>query len=146
MNKVYGVKFNNIDKKYYYLSDEDYEVGSLVLINTERGLQLTKVVQILEDVKPKEEMEKIEGVTIAKPKGAFYCIAKLPVKNADDFAQWLLEEYDFNGETVMVAPAAGFYSTPGVGLDEIRMAYVLKKEDLIKSVQILKEALKVYKN
>jgi aspartate aminotransferase len=93
-----------------------------------------------------EEMEKIEGVTIAKPKGAFYCIAKLPVKNADDFAQWLLEEYNFNGETVMVAPAAGFYSTPGVGLDEIRIAYVLKKEDLIKSVQILKEALKVYKN
>lgn len=93
-----------------------------------------------------EEMEKIEGVTIAKPKGAFYCIAKLPVKNADNFAQWLLEEYDFNGETVMVAPAAGFYSTPGVGLDEIRMAYVLKKEDLIKSTQILKEALKVYKD
>ena len=93
-----------------------------------------------------EEMEKIEGVTIAKPKGAFYCIAKLPVKNADNFAQWLLEEYNFNGETVMVAPAAGFYSTPGVGLDEIRMAYVLKKEDLIKSAQILKEALKVYKD
>ena len=93
-----------------------------------------------------EEMEKIEGVTIAKPKGAFYCIAKLPVKNADDFAQWLLEENSFNGETVMVAPAAGFYSTPGVGLDEIRIAYVLKKEDLIKSVEILKEALKVYKN
>lgn len=93
-----------------------------------------------------QEMQKIEGVTIANPKGAFYCIAKLPVKNADDFAQWLLEEYDFNGETVMVAPAAGFYSTPGVGLDEIRIAYVLKKEDLIKSVEILKEALKVYKN
>lgn len=93
-----------------------------------------------------QEMQKIEGVTIANPKGAFYCIAKLPVKNADDFAQWLLEEYDFKGETVMVAPAAGFYSTPGVGLDEIRIAYVLKKEDLIKSVEILKEALKVYKN
>ena len=93
-----------------------------------------------------QEMQKIEGVTIANPKGAFYCIAKLPVKNADNFAQWLLEEYDFNGETVMVAPAAGFYSTPGVGLDEIRMAYVLKKEDLIKSAQILKEALKVYKD
>lgn len=90
------------------------------------------------------ELNKIEGVTVATPKGAFYCIAKLPVKNADDFAQWLLEEYDFNGETVMVAPAAGFYSTPGVGLDEVRIAYVLKKEDLIKSVQILKEALKAY--
>lgn len=92
------------------------------------------------------EMQKIEGVTIATPKGAFYCIAKLPVKNADDFAQWLLESYNFNGETVMVAPAAGFYSTPGVGLDEVRIAYVLNKEDLIKSVAILKEALQVYPN
>lgn len=90
------------------------------------------------------ELNKIEGVKVATPKGAFYCIAKLPVKNADDFAQWLLESYDFNGETVMVAPAAGFYSTKGVGLDEVRIAYVLKKEDLIKSVQILNEALKVY--
>lgn len=93
-----------------------------------------------------EELNKIEGVTVATPKGAFYCIAKLPIKNADDFAQWLLETYDFNGETVMVAPAAGFYSTKGVGMDEVRIAYVLKKEDLIKSVQILKEALKVYNN
>lgn len=90
------------------------------------------------------ELNKIEGVKVATPKGAFYCIAKLPVKNADNFAQWLLETYDFNGETVMVAPAAGFYSTPNVGLDEVRIAYVLKKEDLIKSVRILKEALKVY--
>ena len=90
------------------------------------------------------ELQKIDGVKVATPKGAFYCIAKLPVKNADNFARWLLESYDFNGETVMVAPAAGFYSTPGVGLDEVRIAYVLKKEDLIRSVQILKEALKVY--
>ncbi len=93
-----------------------------------------------------EELNKIDGVKVGSPKGAFYCIAKLPVKNADHFAQWLLETYDFNGETVMVAPAAGFYSTPGVGLDEVRIAYVLKKADLIKAVQILKEALKVYKN
>ncbi|RAR46324.1 pyridoxal phosphate-dependent aminotransferase [Flavobacterium lacus] len=90
------------------------------------------------------ELNQIEGVKVATPKGAFYCIAKLPVKNADNFAQWLLESFDFNGETVMVAPAAGFYSTPNVGLDEVRIAYVLKKEDLIKSVRILKEALKVY--
>ena len=90
------------------------------------------------------ELQKIEGVKVATPKGAFYCIAKLPVKSADDFALWLLESYDFNGETVMVAPAAGFYSTPNVGLDEVRIAYVLKKEDLIKSVQILKEALITY--
>ena len=90
------------------------------------------------------ELQKIEGVTVATPKGAFYCIAKLPIDNADKFAQWLLESYDFNGETVMVAPAAGFYSTPNVGLDEVRIAYVLKKADLIKSVQILKEAIAVY--
>jgi len=92
------------------------------------------------------ELQKIEGITVATPKGAFYCIAKLPIDNADKFAQWLLESYDFNGETVMVAPAAGFYSTPGVGLEEVRIAYVLKKEDLIKSVQILKEAIAVYNN
>jgi aspartate aminotransferase len=89
-------------------------------------------------------LEKIDGVTVATPKGAFYCIAKLPVDNADKFAQWLLESYDFKGETVMVAPAAGFYSTPNVGLDEVRIAYVLKKEDLIQAVAILKEALAVY--
>jgi aspartate aminotransferase len=92
------------------------------------------------------ELNKIDGVKVATPKGAFYCIAKLPIDNADKFAQWLLESYDLNGETVMVAPAAGFYSTPNVGLDEVRIAYVLKKEDLIKSVQILKEAIAVYNN
>lgn len=91
------------------------------------------------------ELSKIEGVKVATPKGAFYCIAKLPIDNADKFAQWLLESFDMNGETVMVAPAAGFYSTPNVGLDEIRIAYVLKKEDLIRSVAILAEALKQYK-
>jgi aspartate aminotransferase len=92
------------------------------------------------------ELNKIAGVKVATPKGAFYCIAQLPVDNADDFAQWLLDSFDFDGETVMVAPAAGFYSTPGVGLNEIRIAYVLKKEDLIRSVQILGEALKQYKH
>ena len=92
------------------------------------------------------ELNKIEGIKIATPKGAFYCIAKLPIDNADKFAQWLLESYDLNGETVMVAPAAGFYSTPNVGLDEVRIAYVLKKDDLIKSVQILKEAISKYNN
>lgn len=90
------------------------------------------------------ELNKIEGVKVATPKGAFYCIAKLPVKNADDFAQWLLEKFNLNGETIMVAPAAGFYSSPNVGLDEIRIAYVLKKEDLVRSVEILAAALKQY--
>jgi len=91
------------------------------------------------------ELNKVEGVKVANPKGAFYCIAELPIKNSDAFAQWLLEDFDFNGETVMVAPAAGFYSSPGVGLNQIRIAYVLNKESLIKAVNILKEALKVYK-
>jgi len=73
-----------------------------------------------------------------------YCIGQLPIDNADDFAQWLLEKYEFNGETVMVAPAAGFSSTPGVGLNQVRIAYVLKKEDLISAVHILKEGLRLY--
>ena len=93
-----------------------------------------------------EELEKIEGVQVATPKGAFYCIAKLPIKDANAFAQWLLETYDYKNETVMVAPAAGFYSSPNVGLDEVRIAYVLKKEELIKSVAVLKHALQEYKD
>jgi aspartate aminotransferase len=91
-----------------------------------------------------EELNKIDGVIVSKPKGAFYCIAQLPVNNADAFAQWLLESYDLDGETVMVAPAAGFYSTPGMGLNQVRIAYVLKKEDLISAVRILKAAIPVY--
>jgi aspartate aminotransferase len=90
------------------------------------------------------ELNKIDGVLVKSPKAAFYCIAQLPIDNADDFAQWLLETYEFNGETVMVAPAAGFYSTPGVGLNQVRIAYVLSKNELIKAVHILKEAIKEY--
>ena len=91
------------------------------------------------------ELNKIEGVIVTKPKGAFYCIAQLPIENADDFAQWLLESYNLNGETVMIAPAKGFYSSPGMGLNQVRIAYVLNKKDLIAAVNILKEALVVYK-
>ena len=90
------------------------------------------------------ELQKIKGVKVGIPKGAFYCIVELPVKNADHFAQWLLEEYNLNNETIMVAPAAGFYSTQGLGLNQVRIAYVLNKEDLIQSVKILKSALEVY--
>ncbi|WP_282121691.1 pyridoxal phosphate-dependent aminotransferase [Algibacter mikhailovii] len=93
-----------------------------------------------------KHLENIEGVKVAKPKGAFYCIAELPIKNTDHFAQWLLEDFDVDNETIMVAPAGGFYSTPGVGLNQIRIAYVLNKESLIKAAHILKEALKVYKD
>ncbi|MCF6346918.1 MAG: pyridoxal phosphate-dependent aminotransferase [Flavobacteriaceae bacterium] len=90
------------------------------------------------------ELEKIEGIKVAKPKGAFYCIAELPVENADHFAQWLLESFQLNNETIMVAPAAGFYATEGLGLNQVRIAYVLNKKDLIRSVQILKKALEAY--
>ncbi len=93
-----------------------------------------------------EELEKIPGVKVAKPNGAFYCIAELPVKNSDDFARWLLESFDYENNTVMVAPAAGFYSTPGVGKNQIRIAYVLNAESLRIAVKVLSEALKVYKD
>jgi aspartate aminotransferase len=90
------------------------------------------------------ELNKIEGVVVTKPKGAFYCIAQLPIADSDDFAQWLLESYNLNGETVMIAPAKGFYSTPGMGLNQVRIAYVLNKKDLVTAVNILKEALLAY--
>ena len=90
------------------------------------------------------ELNKIEGVKVANPKGAFYCVAELPVKDTDHFAQWILEEFNYNNETVMVAPASGFYSTPGEGKKQVRIAYVLNKKDLVKSVEILAQALKKY--
>ncbi|HZJ20729.1 MAG TPA: pyridoxal phosphate-dependent aminotransferase [Pricia sp.] len=90
------------------------------------------------------ELEKIEGVKIGNPQGAFYCIAELPIDDADHFAQWLLEDFRFEGETVMVAPAAGFYATDGLGKNQIRIAYVLDRESLKRAVNILKEALKSY--
>ena len=90
------------------------------------------------------ELNKIIGVKVASPKGAFYCIVELPVKNTNDFAKWMLDEFHINNETVMVAPAEGFYSTKGLGLNQIRIAYVLKEEDLIKAVNIIKLALKKY--
>lgn len=91
-----------------------------------------------------DALNKIPGVYCPKPKGAFYTVVKLPVDNADKFAQWLLEEFEYNNETVMVAPASGFYSTPGSGKNEVRIAYVLKIDDLKKAMMILAEALKVY--
>jgi aspartate aminotransferase len=91
-----------------------------------------------------EELQNIEGISVGKPQGAFYCIAELPINDADHFAQWLLEDFRLNGETVMVAPAAGFYSTKGLGKNQIRIAYVLEKDSLKRAVNILKEALKSY--
>ena len=92
-----------------------------------------------------DELQKIDGVQVAVPQGAFYCVAQLPVPDADDFAQWILEDFEIEGNTIMVAPAAGFYATEGLGKNQIRIAYVLKKPQLIKAVQILKKALEKYR-
>ena len=92
-----------------------------------------------------DELEKIPDVLVAKPQGAFYCMAELPIEDADHFAQWLLESFEDNGQTVMVAPAAGFYATPGLGKNQIRIAYVLEKQKLKRAVALLKEALIQYK-
>lgn len=89
-------------------------------------------------------LNEMPGVFCPKPSGAFYCIARLPIDNADKFCQWLLEDFSYDGKTVMLAPATGFYSTPGAGIDEVRLAYVLNKEDLKNAMQCLAEALKVY--
>jgi len=91
-----------------------------------------------------QELQKIKGVKVSSPKGAFYCVAELPISDADDFAQWMLESFEDKGETVMVAPASGFYSTKGEGKNQVRIAYVLKKEDLVRSVELLKIALQQY--
>lgn len=92
-----------------------------------------------------QELQNIEGVKVATPKGAFYCIVELPIPNADNFAQWLLEKFRVDNATIMVAPAAGFYATKGLGKNQVRIAYVLKKEDLITSVNILKKGLEAFK-
>lgn len=90
------------------------------------------------------ELQKIKGVKVANPKGAFYCVAELPVKDSDHFAQWILEKFNYNNETVMIAPASGFYSTKGEGKNQVRIAYVLNKNNLIKAVHILAKALEKY--
>jgi len=91
-----------------------------------------------------EGLSSIEGVKIGYPKGAFYIMAELPVDDADEFAKWMLSEFDDNGETVMVAPASGFYSDPALGKKQVRIAYVLNTDDLKRSVEILRKALETY--
>lgn len=90
-------------------------------------------------------LNEIPGVYSPMPGGAFYTVASLPVEDAEDFCRWLLTDFRLNGETVMMAPAAGFYSTPGLGKNQVRMAYVLKKEDLAQSLKVLRAALEAYK-
>ena len=91
-----------------------------------------------------EALNKIPGVYCPKPKGAFYTVVRLPIDDSDKFAQWLLEEFEYKNQTVMIAPASGFYSTRGLGKNEVRIAYVLKIDDLKNAIAVLEEALKVY--
>ena len=89
-------------------------------------------------------LAKIPGLVSSQPKGAFYVMVKFPVDDAEKFAIWLLQDFDINGETVMIAPGNGFYATPGKGVNEARLAYVLKSEDLEKALALLAEAVKQY--
>jgi aspartate aminotransferase len=91
-----------------------------------------------------EGLKNIPGVKVSEPNGAFYCVAQLPIENAEDFAKWLLEHYHLNNETIMIAPANGFYSTPNTGNNQVRIAYVLNENDLKSSIEILKNGLNEY--
>lgn len=91
-----------------------------------------------------EALNKMEGVVCPSPKGAFYTVVKLPIDDSDVFSQWLLENFEYKNQTVMLAPATGFYATPGLGKNEVRIAYVLKIDDLRNAMETLEAALKVY--
>ena len=91
-----------------------------------------------------DQINQIPGCYTPIPMGAFYTVVRLPVDDADEFCRWCLEEFDYEGETVFMAPASGFYTTPGMGKDQVRMAYVLKKEDLARAMLVLRKALEAY--
>ena len=91
-----------------------------------------------------DELNKIPGVYSPIPMGAFYTVARLPVDDADKFCAWCLEEFSHDGKTVFMAPASGFYTTPGMGRDEVRIAYVLSREDLREAIDTLRHALDAY--
>ena len=114
---------NKVPKEYFQEVLEEYDERRMIIYN---------------------EINKMEGAFCPKPKGAFYIVAHLPIDDAEKFCKWLLEDFSADGETVMLAPATGFYSTPGSGKQEVRISYVLKCEDLKKAMHCLDEALKVY--
>jgi aspartate aminotransferase len=91
-------------------------------------------------------LKNIPGISVTKPEGAFYVIVSLPVSNAENFCQWLLTDFSDNNETVMIAPASGFYATPGLGVNQVRIAYVLNQKSLSRSIELLKKALTLYAN
>ena len=121
------------------------QVGSVELYNTPSSYftEVNNEYKNRRDVLY-NELIKVKGVICKKPAGAFYIVAKLPIENAEDFVIWMLTDFNKDGETVMACPAEDFYATPGLGRDEIRLAYVLKEDDLHKAVIILKEGLEKY--
>lgn len=121
------------------------QVGAAALYRTPKSYleEVNREYKTRRDVLYKG-LREIDGVVCHEPKGAFYTMVKLPVDDSEKFIIWLLENYEVNGETMMAAPGSGFYAEAGMGMDEVRMAYVLKKEDLEKALNILKNALTVY--
>lgn len=121
------------------------QVGSVELYNTPSSYftEVNNEYKNRRDVLY-NELIKVKGVICKKPAGAFYIVAKLPIENAEDFVIWMLTDFNKDGETVIACPAEDFYATPGLGRDEIRLAYVLKEDDLHKAVIILKEGLEKY--
>lgn len=117
--------YNHLDSEYY--------TGVLQTYQNRRDLLV-------------KELNKVEGVFFLKPEGAFYATIKLPVADAERFASWMLTDFSLEGETTMVAPAAGFYATPGLGIDQIRIAYVLSDDKMKKALNVLKEGLKIYRD
>jgi len=121
------------------------QVGAVELYKTPASYleEVNKEYQSRRDILY-SKLREMPGVICEEPKGAFYVVAKLPVDDAEKFVIWMLQEFHVNKETVMMAPAEGFYATPGLGKDEVRLAYVLKKEDLAKAMDILKAGLEAY--
>lgn len=121
------------------------QIGAAALINTPKKYidDVNKEYQARRDV-VYNALKQMPGVTCQKPAGAFYIVAKLPVDNAEDFVKFLLNDFDVNNETVMLAPAEGFYATPGLGRDEVRISYCLKAEDLKKAMTVLAYGLQAY--
>ena len=121
------------------------QVGAAALYSTPKSYlqEVNKEYKMRRDVLY-HGLKEIDGVVCHEPKGAFYTMVKLPVDNSEKFIIWMLQNFDINGETTMAAPGSGFYAEPGMGLDEVRMAYVLKSEDLKKALNILKHALAAY--
>ncbi|MFA5673490.1 MAG: aminotransferase class I/II-fold pyridoxal phosphate-dependent enzyme, partial [Thermovirgaceae bacterium] len=119
--------------------------GAVALYKTPKSYleEVNKEYQARRDILI-SKVREMPGVICEEPKGAFYVVAKLPVDDAEKFVIWMLKDFHVDNETVMMAPAEGFYATPGLGRDEARLAYVLKKEDLSRAMDILKAGLEAY--